>query len=125
MTALVDVRMLTRLAALPGADGRNLATELVDSYLAQVPPNLEQIAAALAGEDLSLAHRGAHMLRGSALMLGANAFAERLQDLELKAEHGERAAATLALETVVAEWPATATALSAATAAGRDGQRAT
>jgi HPt (histidine-containing phosphotransfer) domain-containing protein len=125
MTPLIDVRMLTRLAALPGADGRNLATELVDSYVDQAPLNLERLEAALAGDDLPLVRRNAHMLRGSALMLGATVFAEHLHDLELKAEHGDRAAAVLALEVVQAQWPATAAALSAATAAWRDGPSAT
>lgn len=123
MSPLVDPRILGRLAALPGSEGRNLATELVDVYLEQASRVIGSLPDVAARGDAPLLQRQAHSLRGTALMFGANAFAEQLHRLELAAERGETAAWPAALATVTAEWPATAAALTEATAEWRAAPR--
>jgi HPt (histidine-containing phosphotransfer) domain-containing protein len=81
----VDIRALERLRALgmpAGAPGSDLVTELVDTFLKDVPDKLSRISKALAEEDYLRAHRFTHSLVSAAGNLGAIGVVKAARTLE-------------------------------------------
>jgi PAS domain S-box-containing protein len=109
----VDPTLLRRLAQLPGSHGRDLATELVESFAARVPSVLEELRVLGAAGDAAGVARTAHSLRGSALQLGAGPYAELARRLETAAQDDDLSDYAAAVAALSAEWPAVAAALRA------------
>lgn len=115
-SASVDPVFLRRLAKLPGSDERNLATELVQSFVDQMPHILTQLRAhARDGEWKSLS-RQAHSLRGLALLLGATPLAELARLLEQDAHEGVTRGAATAIDLIDDAWTSTRPVLLAVSA---------
>lgn len=63
-------------------------TELIDTYVADAPEQLEALNASLAAADLAGLVRPAHTLKSASASLGALGLAERCRQLELAAKGG-------------------------------------
>src|SRR5262249_29707935 len=83
----VDREVLARFQASLGDDGA-IVLELIDLFLQDTPRLLAELGSALIHDDVATARRVAHTLKSSSASLGAQALAERCQDLELLAESG-------------------------------------
>ena len=82
---VVDLRAVERLRAMglpAGASGSDLVTELVDTFLKDVPDKLNRIARALAEADYLRAHRFTHSLVSAAGNLGALGVVKAARTLE-------------------------------------------
>jgi HPt (histidine-containing phosphotransfer) domain-containing protein len=112
----VDPTILQRLALLPGSEGRDLATELVDSFSGRMPESLAELHELSARGDRTALARAAHSLRGAALQLGAGPFAALALQLESTAQTGNEVDIRRAVTALDADWPDTAAALRAACA---------
>lgn len=66
----VNIRILEQLRSLLGPK----TTQVVDSLLADVPSRLERLRNAIAANDLEVARREAHTMKGSSANLGATNF---------------------------------------------------
>ncbi len=83
--AVIDGRAIERLRSLglpTGASGSDLVTELVDSFLKEVPEKLNRISSALSEEDYLKAQRFAHSLVAAAGNLGALGVVKAARTLE-------------------------------------------
>ena len=84
-TAILDTRAIDRLRGLglpSGASGSDLVTELVDSFLRDMPEKLHKISKALMEQDYTKAHRFTHSLVSAAGNLGAIGVVKAARTLE-------------------------------------------
>ena len=125
----VDPSYIATLARLPGADGQDLASELVSRFAGALPAKFERLRALVDADDSTTLAREAHSMRGTALLLGATAFASLTDRLETDARAADLTSAVAHLDALAEEWNATYPALLAACAAARStrpsGPRAT
>jgi two-component system, sensor histidine kinase and response regulator len=85
--------------ALRGVGGdRQLLREVVQIFLQEVTPLMDEIRAAIAGHDAAALKRGAHSLKGSILFLGAAEPADQALQLEQIGAGGELQPAAAALQ---------------------------
>lgn len=80
--ALMDTRVLREFLALLGPDGPQLLRGVIETYLSESPPVVEDLGEALASGDHRRAAWLAHRLKGSCLSIGASRLAGRCGDLE-------------------------------------------
>jgi HPt (histidine-containing phosphotransfer) domain-containing protein len=64
-------------------DDRELASELIELFLADTPPQLETLHRCIEEADSEATRRSAHALKGGCLTIGAGRMAEVCQQLEL------------------------------------------
>jgi len=76
----IDMKVFTELQATAGAD---FVSELVETFLEEVPLMLEALRAALADGDASRFRRTAHSLKTNGLTFGATALSAKARELEL------------------------------------------
>ncbi len=110
--ALMDTGVLREFLDLLGPEGPQLLRGVVETYLRETPPVVEDLGEALSRGDHSGAAWLAHRLRGSCLSIGASRLASRCADLEelCRAEVTPAAAAYAA---VLSDFTATRRALKA------------
>lgn len=104
MTRRVDPVLVGHLARLPGAEGKDLGTELVGRFaetLVTLLPRLRGLAAAGDAATLAL---DSHSMRGSAALLGAVTMAELAKSIETDARAGEFSRVAGLIDALEAEW---------------------
>ncbi|MGZ6256314.1 MAG: Hpt domain-containing protein [Candidatus Limnocylindria bacterium] len=110
---VLDEAILAELRATTGDDD-GFVRELVETYLADVPAQLEAIATAIEAGDAASLVRPAHTLKSSSATVGALRLAAIARRLEMAGRAGELDATTAAdVQTVRAECEAASEALTA------------
>jgi HPt (histidine-containing phosphotransfer) domain-containing protein len=101
---VLDESVLTDLKATTGDDPA-FVRDLVETYLADVPAQLEGIDAAIAADDAEALIRPAHTLKSSSATVGAMRLAELSRTLEMTGRAGALdAGARDNAESARAEW---------------------
>jgi HPt (histidine-containing phosphotransfer) domain-containing protein len=104
--AVLDKTVLAELQATTG-DDLAFVRELVETYLADVPIQLEGIADAIGADDAAALVRPAHTLKSSSATVGAMRLAAVARELEMTGRSGALAAGGRdGLERARAEWRA-------------------
>lgn len=80
--ALMDISVLREFLALLGPEGPTLLRRIVETYLRETPPVVEDLGEALGRGDHAGAARLAHRLKGSCQSIGASRLALRCDALE-------------------------------------------
>jgi HPt (histidine-containing phosphotransfer) domain-containing protein len=93
-----------------GGDAEFLA-ELIDSYLADAPVQIEELRTAIAADDAVAAVRPAHTLKSASASLAALGLAEHCRRLERSATAGSLDGAAETVESISAEFERVADAL--------------
>ncbi len=83
---IIDPASLERLEKWCGT---NLSNEIVQLFLENGPSRMDQIRAAVDGEDLDAPERGAHSLKSSAANVGAQHVQRFASEVELAASGGD------------------------------------
>ena len=110
---ILDESVLAELLATTGDDAA-FVRELVETYLAEAPAQLDGIAAAFRDADASALVRPAHTLKSSSATLGAARLSAVARRLEMAGRSGELdETATADLATVQDEWSAASQAFAA------------
>ena len=99
---VLDRATLESLMDSVGGDAEFMA-ELIDTYVADAPQQLEALNASLAAGDVDGLVRPAHTLKSSSASLGALRLTERCRQLELTAKAGSLDGATESIEGIAAE----------------------
>jgi HPt (histidine-containing phosphotransfer) domain-containing protein len=114
---VLDARALAELLETVGDDPA-FVSEVVDTYLADAPRQVEAMRSALAAGDLTTLGRAAHTLKGNSRDLGATALAEIARGLEERARAGDATDAGPQIEAAAAQLERVAAALERARATG-------
>lgn len=80
------------LSILREIDGDEYVLQVVNIFLEEASSEIEAIKKAYAVKDMQLLCKAAHRLKGSAMVIQANALAELLGSIELAARNGETGA---------------------------------
>ena len=107
MSSAIDPVAFAELQASAGAD---FVRELIDTFLEEAPPMLDELREALAGGRAEPFRRAAHSLKSNASTFGAATLAAMARDLELQ---GLAAATPAALAALAAQYAAAAAELKA------------
>ena len=102
LDGVLDRATLDALMDSLGGDAEFLA-ELIDTYAADAPGQLEMLRMALAAGDVAGLVRPAHTLKSSSASLAALELAERCRQLETSAKAGSLEGANEAIEAIAAE----------------------
>jgi len=100
----IDQAALDQIRALRRPGRPNLLLRLLDDYLENTPKRLEELAAALANDDLRVVSGVAHSLKSISATLGATALARSLGRLEEAARTGQCEAARAEASSLRAEY---------------------
>jgi CheY-like chemotaxis protein/HPt (histidine-containing phosphotransfer) domain-containing protein len=84
----IDLRVLDQLRALNPARGEQLVSRVVATFLAAVPPQLDQLQKAAAVADSVALREVAHALKSSAAHLGAQHLSALAREIEESARNG-------------------------------------
>jgi HPt (histidine-containing phosphotransfer) domain-containing protein len=115
---VLDESVLTELMRTTGDDA-GFVRGLVETYLADVPDQLEGIADAVSGDDAAALVRPAHTLKSSSATVGAMRLAAVARELEMAGRSEALDPSTHAqLETARGEWQAAHEALNSWLAQG-------
>ena len=122
MTQRVDPVLFGYLPRRPGAEGKDLGTELLGRFTETLITLLPRLRALAAAGDAATLALDSHSLRGSASLLGAIAMADLAKTLETHARGCELERAPELIDALAAEWTVTfpehqAACVAAATAA--------
>ena len=110
---ILDESVLAELMDSTGND-MEFVRDLVETYLAEAPAQVEGIAVAVAGADAAALVRPAHTLKSSSATMGAMRLSAVARRLEMAGRSGELDATTAAdAETVRTECEAASGALTA------------
>ena len=103
---ILDEGVLTELTETTGGD-IGFVRELVETYLAETPTQLEAMTAALEADDADALVRPAHTLKSSSATVGAMRLSSVARELEMAGRTGALEAAVPGrLEAARAEWRA-------------------
>jgi HPt (histidine-containing phosphotransfer) domain-containing protein len=110
---LVDEGVLADLLASTGDDPA-FVRELLETYLAETPEQLEAITAAIGADDAAALVRPAHTLKSSSATLGAMQLSTLARELEMAGRAGGLGPEVRdTVGTAMTTWAGTAAALSA------------
>jgi HPt (histidine-containing phosphotransfer) domain-containing protein len=110
---ILDAGALAELLDSTGNDVE-FVRELIATYLADTPSQLEAMTAAVDSDDAAALVRPAHTLKSSSATVGASRLSARARELEMAGRSGSLQPAVHAtVEAARAEWTAAAAALSA------------
>ncbi|MEP6469696.1 MAG: Hpt domain-containing protein [Chloroflexota bacterium] len=110
---VVDERILAEVRETTG-DDIGFVQELVETYLADTPGQLEAMTAAVEADDADALIRPAHTLKSSSATVGALRLSSAARDLEMAGRSGTLDhAARASLDGARAEWQAAADAFAA------------
>jgi HPt (histidine-containing phosphotransfer) domain-containing protein len=105
---IVDERILAELMATTG-DDIGFVRELVETYLADTPAQVDAISAAVEADDAAGLVRPAHTLKSSSATVGAMRLSSVARDLEMAGRSGKLdPAARASLDAARSEWEAAA-----------------
>ena len=107
---VLDQATLESLMDSIGGDAEFM-TELIDTYLADAPDQLDALKASIADRDVDGLVRPAHTLKSASASLGALGLAERCRQLELAAKAGSIEGAAESIDGIAAELERVVTAL--------------
>jgi two-component system sensor histidine kinase/response regulator len=111
--AIVDERVLDELMASTG-DDIAFVRELVETYLADTPTQLDAMTAAVDADDADALVRPAHTLKSSSATVGAMRLSAVARELEMAGRSGGLDGASRAtLEAAQTEWLAASAAFAA------------
>lgn len=79
----VDLEVIRTLIEPLGEFGAELLEDLVQTFLSETPPILEEMSQALETNDLEVAQRHAHSLKSSSRTLGLTRFGQLCADIEV------------------------------------------
>jgi HPt (histidine-containing phosphotransfer) domain-containing protein len=117
---VLDESVLTELMTTTGDDA-GFVRELVETYLADVPVQLDGIAEAVTGDDAATLVRPAHTLKSSSATVGAMRLSAVARELEMAGRAGTLdPSAHAQLETARGEWQAASEALKTWLAKGKN-----
>jgi HPt (histidine-containing phosphotransfer) domain-containing protein len=103
---ILDHGVLTELTEATGGD-IGFVRELVETYLADTPPQLEAMTAAVEADDADALVRPAHTLKSSSATVGAMRLSSVARELEMAGRTGELEASVRdRLAAARAEWTA-------------------
>jgi two-component system, sensor histidine kinase and response regulator len=109
-TPVVDDRVLDEILESTGND-IGFVRELIETYLADAPPQLEAMRSAVEADDAAALVRPSHTLKSSSAAVGAMRLSAVARELEMAGRSGTLEASTRAtLEAALAEWRAAADA---------------
>ncbi|NTU78553.1 MAG: Hpt domain-containing protein [Chloroflexales bacterium] len=80
--AMMDTSVLREFLTMLGPEGSSLLRGLVETYLKEAPPVIEDLGETLGHADHAGAARLAHRLKGSSLSIGASRLATRCGVIE-------------------------------------------
>jgi HPt (histidine-containing phosphotransfer) domain-containing protein len=110
---VLDERILTEVLETTG-DDIAFVRELVETYLADTPTQLEAMTAAVESDDAEALVRPAHTLKSSSATVGAMRLSSVARELEMDGRSGSLEAPVRAkLEAAHSEWQAAADAFAA------------
>jgi HPt (histidine-containing phosphotransfer) domain-containing protein len=110
---VVDERVLSEVMESTG-DDIEFVRELVDTYLADTPTQLEAMTAAVEADDAAALVRPAHTLKSSSATVGAMRLSSVARELEMAGRSGAlEPAARARLDAAWTEWQAAADAFAA------------
>lgn len=110
---ILDERVLTEVMETTG-DDIGFVRELVETYLADTPAQLEAMTAAVEADDAAALVRPAHTLKSSSATVGAMRLSSMARELEMAGRSGTLGlAAHAGLDAARAEWQAAADAFAA------------
>lgn len=89
MSAVLDPAVLEGLRSLTPPGEPDVLSEVLQMFLAEVPPRLDRLRNAWAAGNIEEVHRAAHSLKGSAGNIGANALFAVCNALDEKSRSGE------------------------------------
>lgn len=105
---IVDERILAELMATTG-DDLGFVRELVETYLADTPAQVDAISAAVEADDAAGLVRPAHTLKSSSATVGAMRLSSVARDLEMAGRSGRLdPEARASLDAARTEWQAAA-----------------
>jgi HPt (histidine-containing phosphotransfer) domain-containing protein len=110
---VLDTAVLDELRASVGGD-EAFVRDLVETYLAEGPQHMEQIAAAAGRADAEAIVRPAHTLKSSSAALGAARMSAISRQIEFAGREGRAADLAPLTDEAHATWAATVAALRAA-----------
>lgn len=102
--AVLDPAVLDVLRSLTPPGEPDVLSEVLQLFLAEVPPRLDRMRNAWAAGDIETVHRTAHSLKGSAGNIGANALLAACKELDDRSRAGETASVGQLVDAVVAEY---------------------
>lgn len=108
--ALLDNSVLDELRASVGGD-EDFVRDLVQTYLAEGPQHMDQIAAAARGADAEAIVRPAHTLKSSSAALGAARLSAISKQIEFAGREGRVVDLAALADQAQEAWTATVTAL--------------
>ncbi|MCP2726868.1 PAS domain S-box protein [Limnofasciculus baicalensis] len=109
----IDIRVLEGFKEIAGDDFDELLVELIDSYLEDAPPRMEDITNAIAEKNAKVLQHSAHALKSCSLTVGANLLAQICGELETIARQGTTAGTSTILLQLNAEYERVEAALQA------------
>jgi HPt (histidine-containing phosphotransfer) domain-containing protein len=110
---IVDERILAELMATTG-DDIGFVRQLVETYLADAPAQVDAMSAAVEADDAAGLVRPAHTLKSSSATVGAMRLSSVARDLEMAGRSGRLdPAARASLDAALSEWQAAADAFAA------------
>ncbi|MEA2678183.1 MAG: two-component system, sensor histidine kinase [Chloroflexota bacterium] len=110
---ILDESGLAELRASVGDDD-DFMRDLINTFLAEEPANLELVAAAAARGDAEAIVRPAHTLKSSAAAIGAARLSAICRQIEFAGREGRTTELAALTEDAQEAWAATVTALRAA-----------
>jgi HPt (histidine-containing phosphotransfer) domain-containing protein len=107
---IADEAVLSEVMAATGGDAE-FVRELVETYLADTPAQLEAMTTAVEADDAAALVRPAHTLKSSSATVGAMRLSSVARELEMAGRSGTlEPTARAALDTAHTEWQAAADA---------------
>ncbi len=85
---ILDVRVIKSLRDMAGVNADKILTQIIDNYLEDAPPLLQQIREAVVNADSEALRIAAHTLRASSANLGAIVFSQLCKELEALGRQG-------------------------------------
>ena len=110
---VVDEQVLAEMLETTGGDS-GFVREIVETYLADAPAQLEAMTAAVEADDAAALVRPAHTLKSSSATVGAMRLSSVARELEMAGRTGTlEAAVRSSLDAAHAEWTAAQAAFAA------------
>ncbi|MGD1910467.1 MAG: response regulator [Rivularia sp. (in: cyanobacteria)] len=107
----INTEILQELKDMAGDDADEMIAELIDSYLEDAPPKLQEISRALDRHDAESLRNYAHALKSLSVTIGAQTLAEVCTELETIARSGSTFRASTLVQQLDTEYQRVETAL--------------
>jgi TMAO reductase system sensor TorS len=101
----INPRALDAIRQLPGPNGALLVQKVIDAYLADTPPRVAQLRAAVDAGDADTVRRAAHALKSSSANVGAEQLSALCREIESLGRSGSVEAAKALLTGVESQLP--------------------